>query len=65
MKAQAAPVRGAGATVPLVRIDRKFLREFIIERHSPFLAARWGYAERGGAVAYRAHGGQEQATGDT
>ncbi len=59
MKVQAAPVGAAGATVPLVRVDRSVLREFIIERHSPLLAARWGYAERVGAVAYGGHGGQK------
>ena len=59
MKVQAAPVGAAGATVPLVCIDRTVLREFIIERHSPLLAAGWGYAVRLSAVASRAGGAQE------
>ena len=41
------------------RIDRSVLREFIIERQSPVLAARWGHAERVGGVTYRAQGGRE------
>ena len=59
IEVQAAPVGAAGAAVPLVRINRAVLRELVIERYNPMLAARWGYAKRVGAGACPAQGSQQ------
>lgn len=61
MKIQVPPVGAARPAVPFALIDLLVLREVILERHHPMLAARRGYAVRIGGVVLGAEGGKERS----